>query len=193
MTWVDRKIRETATILIAATVAFALTACGSSRYTVLDPPDEPLANYSVLEITDFESNLTDEDSVELAGRFADQLYAAVMKERQLHPDESIFDEVVRQTEESDGVLVLNGTVISFEKGSRAKRYIIGFGAGKAYCTIQATFVDKVTGKEVIKTNFDGELSMSLFGGSPQEAVDAVVDAFIDYFDDYFEKEGLRPS
>ena len=85
-------------------------------------------------------------------------------------------------------LLLDGTVISFEKGSRAKRYFIGFGAGKAYCTIQAVFTDKVTGEEVLRTNFDGELSMSLFGGSPQEAVDAVVRAFIDYFDDYFEHE-----
>jgi hypothetical protein len=51
----------------------------------------------------------------------------------------------------------------------------------------------VTGEEVLKTNFDGELSMSLFGGSPDEAVDAVVRAFIDYFDDYFEKQGLKPS
>jgi hypothetical protein len=51
----------------------------------------------------------------------------------------------------------------------------------------------VTGEEVLRTNFDGELSMSFFGGSPEEAVDAVVRAFIDYFTDYFEDEGLVPA
>jgi hypothetical protein len=171
----------------------ALTGCGSSRYTVLEPASEPIANFSVLEIRDFTSNLSDEDSVELASRFADQLYVAVMKDRDAHPGESVFEEVVRATTRNDDVLVLDGTIISFEKGSRAKRYWIGFGAGKAYCTIQATFINKLTGEQVLKTNFDGELSMSLFGGSPEEAVDAVVRAFIDYFDDYFEKEGIKRS
>ena len=38
----------------------------------------------------------------------------------------------------------------------------------------------------LKANFDGELSMSFFGGSPEETVDSVVRAFIEYFDDYFE-------
>jgi hypothetical protein len=188
------KNRQCLPALAAAALFTIITSgCASSRYTVLEPASEPITNYRILEIADFQSNLSDEDSVELAGRFADRLHAAVMKERANHPEESIFDEVVRSADTADDVLVLNGTVISFEKGSRAKRYFIGFGAGKAYCTIQAKFVNKVTGEEVLKTNFDGELSMSLFGGSPDEAVDAVVRAFIDYFDDYFEKQGLKPS
>lgn len=113
-----------------------------------------------------------------------------MEDRERHLGESIFEEVVRTTDRAERGLVLDGKVISFENGSRAKRYFIGFGAGKAYCTIQATFSDKVTGEEVLNTNFDGELSMSFFGGSPGEAVDAVVRAFIGYLDDHFEKEGL---
>ncbi len=108
-----------------------------------------------------------------------------MENRSKSDGDYIFSEVLRSTDKSDGVLVLDGVVISFEKGSRAKRYFIGFGAGKAFCTIQATFTNKATGETVVKSNFDGELSMSFFGGSPEEAVDAVVDAFIDYFDDYF--------
>ena len=169
-----------------ALVALLLSACGSSRYTILEPADEPLTSFEVLEIRDFTSNLSDADSVELANRFADQLHAAVLKDREKNPGESVFRDVVRATGESDSVLVLDGVVISFEKGSRAKRYFIGFGAGKAFCTIQATFTNKATGEVVLRTNFDGELSMSFFGGSAEEAVDAVVAAFIDYFDDYFE-------
>jgi hypothetical protein len=168
------------------TLAFLLNACGSSRYTILQPAKEPLTTFEVLEIKDFTSNLSDEDSVNLANRFADQLHIAIMDERKENPGESIFRDVVRSTDQSNSVLVLDGVVVSFEKGSRAKRYWLGFGAGKAYCTIQATFTNKETGEEVLKSNFDGELSMSFFGGSAEEAITAVVHAFIDYFDDYFE-------
>jgi hypothetical protein len=172
-----------ATIVI---FVFLLNACGSSRYTILEPAKEPLTSFEVLEIKNFTSNLSDEDSINLANRFADQLHLAVMDDRKKNPGESIFREVVRSTDQSHSVLALDGVVVSFEKGSRAKRYWIGFGAGKAYCTIQATFTNKETGEVVLKSNFDGELSMSFFGGSAEEAVDAVVAAFIDYFDDYFE-------
>ena len=124
----------------------------------------------------------------MADSFADKLFKEVMKDRARHPDESIFETVTRSPDSTGKVLVLEGTVVSFEKGSRAKRYFIGFGAGKAYCTIQARFIDKETGEEVVKTNFDGELSMSFFGGSADEAVEGVVKSFIEYFDDFFENE-----
>ena len=143
----------------------------------------------MLEIHEFTSNLNDADSVDLANRFASQLYAEVLENRKENPGDTVFDEVVRSTDRTDGVLVLEGIVVSFEKGSRAKRYWIGFGAGKAYCTIQATFTNKATGETVMKSNFDGELGMGFFGGSAEEAVDETVEAFIDYFSDYFGRDG----
>ena len=174
--------------VIVASGLIVSGACASSHYTVLEPASQPLTSYEVLQINDFSSNLADQDSVTLAARFADQLYDTVMAERQANPGESIFRDVNRGTDEVESVLLLDGKVIAFDEGSRAKRYWIGFGAGKAYCTIQATFTDKATGEEVLKTNFDGELSMGFFGGDEQEAVDAVVDSFIAYFDDYFETD-----
>lgn len=173
---------------LLAVVPFLLIlgACASSHYTVLEPASEPLTEFEVLQINDFTSNLNDADSLNLAARFADQLHAKLMAERAEHPGESIFREVVRGSGEVDSVLILDGKVIAFDKGSRAKRYWIGFGAGKAYCTIQATFRNKESGEEVLKANFDGELAMGFFGGDEQEAVDAVVESFIEYFDDYFE-------
>ena len=163
-----------------------LGACASSHYTVLQPASEPLMNFEVLQINEFTSNLSDVDSLNLAARFADQLHGKIMDERADNPGESIFREVARETDEVESVLVLDGKVIAFDKGSRAKRYWLGFGAGKAFCTIQAAFSNKETGEEVLKTNFDGELAMGFFGGDEQEAVNAVVESFIAYFDDYFE-------
>lgn len=180
-------LKSSAASVLLALLAVTISGCGSSRYTMVDAPKQVVTNYNVLEVRDFTSVLTDQDSLDLANRFADRLHAAVIEDREKNPGESVFDEVVRTTDRSDNVLQLDGKVISFEKGSRAKRYFIGFGAGKAFCTIQATFTDKASGQEVVKANFDGELSMSFFGGSAEEAVDSVVKAFIDYFHDYFEK------
>jgi hypothetical protein len=170
-----------------ALFAMAVAGCGSSRYTMIEPPKKSVTDFEVLEIRDFTSSLADQDSRDLAGKFANQLHAEVMKEREKNPGQTVFNEVVRATDRSDRVLMLDGVVISFEKGSRAKRYFIGFGAGKAFCTIQSTFTDKATGEVVVKANFDGELSMSFFGGSAEEAVDSVVKAYIDYFRQYFAK------
>ena len=167
------------------------SSCASYRYTVIEPRKKDLTDYRTLEIRDFNCNLMDKESKALAARFADKLYQNVMQDRQAHPDEVIFKDVVRETDETDGVLLLDGTVISFEKGSRAKRYFIGFGAGKAYCTIQSVFADKKTGEQILKLNFDGELSMSVFGGSAEEAVQGVVEAYLDYFDDYFESQASK--
>jgi hypothetical protein len=173
-------------------IAFLLvSACASHRYTVVEPKKKELTDYRILEIRDFNSNLGDSESEELAKRFADRLHENIMKDRQEHPDEIIFDDVVRHTDISEGVLQLEGTLISFEKGSRAKRYFFGFGAGKAYCTIQSVFTDKTKNESILKLNFDGELSMGLFGGSVDEAVQGVVEAYLDYFDDYFENQKTK--
>ncbi len=182
-------IKTARVVLLWFIVGLSISACGSSRYTILEPASEPLESFSVLEIHEFTSNLNDEDSVNLANRFASQLYTAVLENREENPSDTVFDDVVRGTDQTDGVLVLEGVVVSFEKGSRAKRYWIGFGAGKAYCTIQATFTNKATGETVMKSNFDGELGMGFFGGSAEQAVDETVEAFIDYFSDYFGRDG----
>jgi len=176
-------------ILVA--VVLLVSACASHRYTVVEPRKGELIDYRILEIRDFKCNLGDKESEALAARFADRLYESIMKDRQEHPDKVIFDDVVRETDKTDGVLVLDGTLISYEKGSRAKRYFIGFGAGKAYCTIESIFTDKKTDEQILKLNFDGELSMGLFGGSEEEAVQGVVEAYLDYFGDYFENQAAR--
>lgn len=181
--------RRTALLMIA--FAFLAAGCGSSRYTVIEPPKGSVRDFTTLEIRDFTSNLQDADSIRLADQFADRLYRAVQEDREENPGASIFEEVVRGSDATGEVLVLDGTILSFEKGSRAKRYFIGFGAGKAFCTIQSSFTNKSTGKEVLRTNFDGELSMSFFGGSADEAVDAVVAAYIDYLRDYFAKSTAK--
>lgn len=165
-------------------IVMGVTGCASHRYTVVEPPSKSLTDYSVLEIPEFKSNLNDAGSEELARRFAGRLHRAIMEHRDENPQDVVYEEVTLYTDKSEGVLQMQGTVISYEEGSRAKRYWIGFGSGKAYCTIQAVFINKETGEELSRTNFDGELAMGLFGGDADEAVDGVVNAFIDYMQQY---------
>jgi hypothetical protein len=180
----ESAMKTCRTIILTVLVIGFITGCASHRYTVVEPPEKPLTSYSILEIAEFKTNLNDAESKELADRFAGRLYRAIMEYREENPTNRAFQEITLDTGQTKGVLLMEGTVISYEEGSRAKRYWIGFGSGKAYCTIQVVFVDKETGEEVSRTNFDGELAMGLFGGDADEAVDGVVNSFIDYMRQY---------
>ena len=170
--------------IAAIAITAFLAGCASHRYTVVEPPKASLTNYSVLEIPEFDSNLKSAEAVELAKVFADRLMREIASYRAQHPEDVVYDQVVKSTDQVDDVLVMQGTVISYEEGSRAKRYFIGLGSGKAYCTIQVKFRDKATGEELARTNFDGELMGGIFGGSAEEAVDGTVKAFLDYMAEY---------
>lgn len=67
-------------------------------------------------------------------------------------------------------LVLTGVITEYEKGSQAKRYLVGFGAGKtrAYCLFR--LVDKATGEVVFERMENGSVSIGLFGGSSSGAM-----------------------
>jgi hypothetical protein len=173
-------------ILFITFIIAGVSGCASHKYTVLEPPSKDLTEYKILQINDYTTNLGDNESKELASLFADKLYENVLKHREESPDKVIFEQVVRHTDVTEGVAVLDGVVVSYEEGSRAKRYWLGFGAGKAYCTIRSTFTDKSTGEQILEMDFDGELTGGLFGGTADEAVQAVVEAYLDYFDDYYE-------
>ena len=57
-----------------------------------------------------------------------------------------------------------GVVTKYKAGSRAKRYFVGFGAGKTKVDVLVKFVDKATGEVLHEQNVDGDVVMGLFGG-----------------------------
>lgn len=172
-------------LVVAVTLAVSfLSGCASHRYTVVEPPKTSLTSYSVLEIPEFNSNLKSAEAEELAKVFDDRLMREIAMYRAQNPDDVVYDKIVKSTDQVADVLLMNGTVISYEEGSRAKRYFVGLGSGKAYCTIQVKFIDKSTGEELARTNFDGELMGGIFGGSADEVVDGTVKAFLDYMSEY---------
>ena len=103
-------MKQLTLLVLGMSVLSLFGGCASHRYTVMEPAESSLGDYNVLEISDFKSNLNDEDSVRLADSFADKLFKEVMKDRARHPDESIFETVTRSPDSTGKVLVLEGTV-----------------------------------------------------------------------------------
>ena len=119
-----------------------------------DPrPDQKLqkknyttSSFSILEVAEVSSNVPDiELQVPLNMRQA--LVREIAETRR-------FRSVIQQTDETEGVLLLESVILSYEKGSRTKRYVISLGSGKSYMTM----VDKATEKKLFEADFEGEIS-----------------------------------
>ena len=176
-------MKKISTYMLMLFVIGSITGC-FHRYTVVEPPTKSLTDYSILEIAEFKTSLNDAKARGLASRFSYRLHWVVTNHREKNPENIVYEEVTLNTDQTNGVLLMQGTIIKYEEGSRAMRWWIGLGAGKAHCTIQVIFIDKKTGEELSRTNFDGMIVMGVFGGDSVEAVDGVVDAFIAYMKKY---------
>ena len=176
-------MKKISTYILILLVIGGTTAC-THRYTVVEHPTKSLTDYSILEISEFKTNLVDAKARGLANRFAYRLHWAVKNHREKNPEDIIYEEVTLNSDKTKGVLLMQGIIIKYEEGSQAKRYWIGLGAGKAHCKIQVIFINKETGEELSRTNFDGMLVMGVFGGDSDAAIDGVVDSFISYMKKY---------
>jgi Domain of unknown function (DUF4410) len=59
-------------------------------------------------------------------------------------------EIVKSAPKSGGTLILRGSVLEVEPGSRAKRYLGGFGAGSAANKMTGELVDAKTGEVLVR-------------------------------------------
>jgi hypothetical protein len=78
-------------------------------------------------------------------------------------------------------LTLAMTVIKFDKGNRAARYMVGFGAGATKIKVRFVFCDAATGKELFRSDREGKFygAISLVGGSKEHAVTEAAGDVID--------------
>lgn len=65
-------------------------------------------------------------------------------------------------------LKISGEIIKYEKGSQAKRYIIGMGTGKTKLIANIKFINTQTGEVVLEEVVDGIVSWGLFGGDKDQ-------------------------
>lgn len=172
-----RPDHATPTLLKWALAAVALmTACSSHRSTVEEPFRGPrhLSDYKILEMPDLESVVKGEFDAEVLREIPERTMIELREAR-------IFREVTRGTDRTENVLVLEGVVVSYERGKRWKRAVLPTRAGKAYCTLKVTFRDKASGDVVSRMTFEGELAGGFLGGPATDSAKGVVAAIVDFF------------
>lgn len=127
------------------------------------------ANYDTLVIKDFSaedaeySRVDDEEKAGIAqmtpmlmNNIADALTSELKAK-------GLFKEIARNSATGGRQIILEGKFSEFNAGSKALKFFVGFGAGKAYLKFKGRFVD-ATGKELAtfedrETGYLGSMSM----------------------------------
>lgn len=83
-------------------------------------------------------------------------------------------------DEDGQTLVLFGEIITFNKGSRAKRYMLGGGTGRAEMRANCYLVDKKTGKQLYNFQTFGETNWGMFGGGADKTLKGMSNRLVDF-------------
>jgi hypothetical protein len=83
----------------------------------------------------------------------------------------------------DKELAVEAELFEFDPGSRAARYVVGFGAGKGKIGYHIVLTDAATSETMSSFDAYGTLSMGVFGGDISTAYDQCVKAVIAYLND----------
>lgn len=136
--------------------------------------DKPLASYNTIVLQAF----TVDPEMIKAGFPADYqnviqktLFARLLSERVFETvTDAEFDPNSAVTK-TPHTLIASGEVVDYDKGNRAARVIINYGAGAARIKIAMVFRDAATGKEVLRIEQQGSYAGfgNLAGGSAEKA------------------------
>lgn len=131
--------------------------------------------YKAIEVERF----TVRQGVELAEKDVDELMKATIDNFKAS---NRFDSVTMAGEaatvEASPKLKVSGEVTKYVKGSRAARYLVGFGAGKTKLMVDVKLTDTVSGEVVFHQSVDGDVTWGLFGGDSDKAKGGVADEII---------------
>ena len=164
----------------------AVAGCATShRYSVNRPIQKNFGAFRIVEVLPFSTNVDSEAANRAASELPQALIGRLREATREGSNDKLFSAVGESAQEREGVLTIGGTILSYEEGSRAKRYLIGLGAGKAYATVECIFTDKATGREITVATFDGELSGGFFGGAADQATKGVIRAIEDFIKDNY--------
>ena len=142
-----------------------LYGCASAKLDVLKPLTSHPSTVSLSLVDKTAKHVSDEDIGNLKAAFSDSLQKSGVK--------------LVSTEKKD-VPTIVGEIQKYDKGNRALRYFINFGAGTGSMKTAWKVVNP-TGEEVASCNIDGSISAGGFGGSFYEVHDEVAKAFIKFF------------
>ena len=97
------------------------------------------------------------------------------------PDDDTKVVFVGTNKDDDGqTLILFAEIITFNKGSRAKRYMLGGGTGRAEMRANCYLVDKKTGKQLYNLQTFGETNWGAFGGGADKTQKGMANRVVDF-------------
>lgn len=145
--------------LLLAFIVFAL--CGSSyAQDAKDTSNGFRGKYNVVQITKFDVK----EGVPFPPDHAVTLTEDLIKELTATGK---FKEVLREGEKptvADAkVLKVSGTITEYKPGSRAKRYLVGFGSGTTKIVAHVKFLDDAD-SVIWQDKMDGRVWIGMFGG-----------------------------
>ena len=165
--------------MLRRTILLGLLAVALSTSTALAQDTKGAAaggdkgKYQDIEVTTFDAK----EGVTVPEGFLKTLMATVVTEMQKTKK---FKQVLTDGQVAapagKPTLRLMGTITKFKAGSRAKRYLVGFGAGKSKVIAHVKFADKETGNVLWEQDVDGDVVMGLFGGDSGGATRELAEA-----------------
>ncbi len=159
---ISRSSERTWPVIILTACIAVLGGCASGKTYVTQPPMTKIVAASVM---------TEEIAATVAVPDEPRSHFRAALEEQLYQREISFAK--------GPDLTIKWQFIQYDEGSRAKRYFVGFGAGKGSLAIQAKFYDD-SGKELATIQSEGEISMGAFGGSFDSAIEKCAEEIATY-------------
>ncbi|MDO4997629.1 MAG: DUF4410 domain-containing protein [Neisseria sp.] len=142
-------------LLSIIVLMFALTGCASSKVH-FEPVEQPYSSYRIKDISD----------------------EHIDKQHRLEFVQYLQKRLNQMGYQTGDDLEFEINILNYDKGNRALRYLVGFGAGKATAQLSTSLIDTKTGKVVGKLDTKAKLSMGLFGGDAGGVLFAAADDII---------------
>lgn len=144
-------------VLLGSATAFAQTAKAT---------DAVKNKYQNIEVVKFDIL----EGVNFPPESRDVIMAQIVEELKQLKKFTTVSNVGETVPEGAGATVrLTGTITKYKPGSRAKRYLIGFGAGATKVAAHIKYVDAATGNVIFEKDVDGKVWIGMFGGDSSGA------------------------
>jgi len=132
-----------------------------------------LKDFQIVVVKQFkvtEPELNDEEDKKLAAEMPSYLQAELVRRLR---ESGLFARVINASETDyspggDKALVLDGEITRLAPGSRALRYVVGFGAGRSKAQSEMRFVDAQTAKVLMVTADRSVAAYGIFGGDSRD-------------------------
>lgn len=130
-------------------------------------------NYDTLVIKDFTAEGAEYERVDAEERAKiDKMQPMLVSNIALSLEgelksKKLFKNIVKNGAPTGKAVILEGKFVEYNAGSRAMKFFVGFGAGKAYLRVKGCLVDAKTGAELAlfedrETGYRGSMTMESF-------------------------------